>query len=248
LAAIGWIGFQVAAIDNIEQIVGTDGDRPGPAKLVGFPSLQEFAAGIEDLDARVVAVGDVDQALRVDGDTVWQIEFTVGGAFASPIQQELAIRRKLGNAVVAIAVGDVDASVGSEREVRREIKVCGIEPRRALCPNGEEQFAVMRKLEGLLQRAIGKPDVVLAVDAQAVRFQKTVLSPGGEQFAGSTIEAKYGWRGDDVSFIRGPGVFSAVKHEHMVVRVHGNSRNLAKHESIRELRPAVHHGVWFAGR
>src|SRR5215510_6926868 len=104
----------------------------------------------------------------------------------------------------------------------------------------------MRKLEDLLERAIGEPDVVLTVYAKPMWLDETVLAPGEEQFAGRTVEAEYGGGCDCVCFVSSPGIFGTMKDEDVVVRIHSNGRNLAEYEAVGKLRPAVDDGVRFA--
>ena len=101
----------------------------------------------------------------------------------------------------------------------------------------------MGKLEDLLKSAIGDPNIVVRVDAQAVRFEKTAFAPGREQFSGRSIKAENRGRDDWLSFVRGPGIFRAMKNKHMVVGIDRYSRNLAKNHAIWENRPAMNHDV-----
>ena len=90
LSAIGGVWFQVASINDVKEIVRADGQGPGAAKLWRTPHFQEFAVAVEDLNARVAAIRDVDQSLRIHGDAVRQIEFAGSAALVAPIEQELA--------------------------------------------------------------------------------------------------------------------------------------------------------------
>src|SRR5215471_5656232 len=103
----------------------------------------------------------------------------------------------------------------------------------------------MGKLEHLLQRAIRDPDVVLAVHPKTMRFQEAVLSPGGEQLARSSVETQNRGGGNDVCFVGCPGVLAPMEYKDVIVRIHGNTGDLAKDKSCRELRPAVHYGIRF---
>jgi hypothetical protein len=80
-----------------------------------------------------------------------------------------------------------------------------------------------------------------------VRLDNTILSPGREEFAGSSVKAEDGGRGNDVGFVGSPGIFRAMKDEDMVVGVNGDARDLAKDEAGRKLWPAVDNGVWLWG-
>jgi len=56
-----------------------------------------------------------------------QIEFTRAGSFVAPVEKKLSIGGEFGDAIVAVAVGDVDAAVGCERDVGRKVEVSGID-------------------------------------------------------------------------------------------------------------------------
>src|SRR5579862_1786871 len=82
----------------------------------------ERAIVIEDLDALVAAVGDVDVALSIDSDAVRRIELAVLRAFGAPGLEERSVLRELGDASIAVAVGDEDVASGIEGDVSRTIE------------------------------------------------------------------------------------------------------------------------------
>src|SRR5262249_54873354 len=92
LATIGRAWLQIAAVYNVKKIVGADGEGPRAAAVGGGPFIEEFAASVKNLDARVVAVCDVNLALRVHGYAVGQVEFAEARALLAPIELELAVR------------------------------------------------------------------------------------------------------------------------------------------------------------
>jgi len=104
--------------------------------------------------------------------------------------------------------------------------VSGIETGRSLRADREEKLTVVRKLEDLVKPAIGDPDIIAAVYAKTVRFEEKILSPGGNEFAGSSVKAKDRGRRNDLRFV-GPGVFRSMKDEDMIVRVDGYAGDLA---------------------
>ncbi len=91
----------------------------------GVPTLPnsrlELAVAVEDLDALVAGIGDVDIALRVDTAIAFTPRNWPGpGAGRSPLRDELAVLVELGDAVVgADAVGDVDVAGLVPRHVGR---------------------------------------------------------------------------------------------------------------------------------
>jgi len=99
------------------------------------------------------------------------------------------------------------------------------------------------KLENLLKRAVGDPDVVVAVDAKAVRFDEAVLPPGREQFTGSAVETEDGGGSDGMSFVCGPGIFRAVKNEDVVMGVDSDAGDLAEDHAVGENGPSMYHEI-----
>src|SRR5207237_10738556 len=76
--------------------------------------------GVEDLNALVARVGDVDVAARVDGEALHSGELTVLGSGRSPLLEELAVLVEFRDAVVrADPVCDVDVARAVPRDVGR---------------------------------------------------------------------------------------------------------------------------------
>ena len=106
---------------------GVDRDARQGAELTGFapsapPLADEFAFGIELLDAVVVGVGNVEVADRGDGDAARVVELAIARARRAELADEFARRVELLDAVVA-GVGHPDVArgigghVGGGREV-----------------------------------------------------------------------------------------------------------------------------------
>src|SRR6185436_17634777 len=72
---------------------------------------------MEDLHARVLAVGDVHQPRAVDGDAVRQYELSRATPGLAPREEQLPFLRELVDAGVAVAVGDVHVAVRQHRHV-----------------------------------------------------------------------------------------------------------------------------------
>jgi len=54
----------------------------------------------------------------------------------APVEKKLSIGGEFGDAIVAVAVGDVDAAVGCERDVGRKVEVSGIDASNFFGANG----------------------------------------------------------------------------------------------------------------
>src|SRR5579864_2914538 len=78
----------------------------GPVQIV--PLRLPFAVAVENLDAMVLAVGDVNPAVGVTANIVRDVELAGVGAGLAPGREELAARRVFVDAGVAVAVGDVE--------------------------------------------------------------------------------------------------------------------------------------------
>ena len=130
--------------------------------------MEEFAGGVEDLDALVLAVGDVDVAFRVEADGVGQVELALAGPLAAPGEEKLAGPVELHDAGVAVAVGDVDVAVWGEGDVGRLVEVALVLAGHVLFAEGHQHLAVGAELNDGVVGVVGGPDVAGGVDAQAV--------------------------------------------------------------------------------
>src|SRR5262245_14315300 len=83
----------------------------------------EIPVAVEDLNPIVASVADVDEALRIDRHRVRDIELAWRGAARSPGLDVLAVLVELGDARVAIAVGDVDVAGRIPGDIGRPIEV-----------------------------------------------------------------------------------------------------------------------------
>ena len=70
----------------------------------------ERAVVVEHLNALVAHIGDVDVALGIDGDGVGNIELAGFGTGRAPGLDELPVLVELGDAGVAVPVGDEDVA------------------------------------------------------------------------------------------------------------------------------------------
>src|SRR5438874_4490813 len=86
----------------------------GPLRLV-------LAVAVEDLDAMVLAIGDVHPALGVAADVVRDVELARVGAGLAPRVEPAAVRRIRVHARVAVAVGDVEIALRRQRRVRAAV-------------------------------------------------------------------------------------------------------------------------------
>src|SRR5205823_9094152 len=89
--------------------------RPVQVIPLRFP----FAVAVKDLNAVVLAVGDVDPAIRVATDVMRDVELARIGAGLAPRAQQFAAEREFMEAGVAVTVRDIEeVAVGRQRGVR----------------------------------------------------------------------------------------------------------------------------------
>ena len=164
----------------------------------------EHAGVVEDLDALVPLVGDVDVAGRVDGDRVRRVELPRLRSARAPRREESAVLVELRDARVgAVAVGDEDVALGVPGHVARPVELIagaagsgwrisapastattsGRRRRGRRHPHGDrfrlpahhhQDAAVGPELDDLVRSFVDDPDVVLRVDADRVREEEAV--------------------------------------------------------------------------
>ena len=69
---------------------------------------QKFAVAVEDLDAAVVTVGDIERPAGVGGDVMRRAELAFAVAGLAPRFEPVTILVELGNARIDVAVADKD--------------------------------------------------------------------------------------------------------------------------------------------
>src|SRR5262245_25028185 len=93
---------QHLAIQIAKNAAGPDllilGDREARDAAGAAPLGQELAVRVEDFDPLVVAIGDVDTALRIDDEVVREAELAGTLAALAPLRQKLAVARVLHDA------------------------------------------------------------------------------------------------------------------------------------------------------
>ena len=106
---------------NIEDLVAAAAHVHTAGAIDVVPHGEEFAFGVEDLDAVVFAVGDIDPVLDIRRNIVRDIKLTRRDPRLTPGEEQSAIGRVLVYPRVAVAIGDVDV-VGEWRQ--RHVRVC----------------------------------------------------------------------------------------------------------------------------
>src|ERR1700744_6534977 len=157
----------------------TAGDRQG-TRPVHIDDLRfVLSVPVEDLHPVVLAVGDVDPAVRVTADIVREIEFTGPGSGLAPTHQQLAVGRKLVDCGIAVTVRDINVAVGSERAVRAAAKWLVAHEWRWLfrLANLQKQFSVEREFPDGVIAVVGEIDGVVRTDIGPVGVFEDPMSP-----------------------------------------------------------------------
>src|SRR3954452_22624034 len=170
-----------AAVGHEEEAVGGEEEAVGRTPLP--PLGEELALGVEQLDAVVLAVAHVDPAVRVEDDGVRQVELAFALTLRPPLLEVAAVFRKPHDPRVAVTVGDEELARGGDRDVGRLVEPVGACARHPLPAQGHQERPLVVELPHQVMADVGGPDVLLAVDPQAVGLLHQPLAPGGEGVA-----------------------------------------------------------------
>src|SRR5436309_170795 len=102
-------------------IVGAHADRVGLMNV--RPDVEELAVLVEDLNAVVGAIGDVDAPVAIGSDGVGSVELSWSGSGRSPCHQVLSVLVELHNARVAVTVADEERAVRQPGHVGRPFEM-----------------------------------------------------------------------------------------------------------------------------
>ena len=100
--------MKISTVSHIYVAVSSDFQAPRTSKFAALPLLEKVAVAIEDLNAGVRTISDVDLSLIVDCNTVRRIELTRLVTLVTPVEKELSLGGELGHTTVAISVRDVE--------------------------------------------------------------------------------------------------------------------------------------------
>ena len=158
------------------------------------PDVEELPVLIEDLDARVGAVGDVEPPRRVDRNRVHRIHVARARlvrrrALLPPGHQILPVLVELHDAGVGVTVGHEERPVGQPRDVGRPREMLVVVPLDLELPERhDDRLAVVGHFEDLVRPVVHEPDMlvgVVGIDQDLVRADETlvVLFPGVDHLA-----------------------------------------------------------------
>src|SRR6185295_62518 len=187
-----------------DHLVRSGGDAQRPGEAVEIPRLLERAVGVEHLNPVVLAIGDVEVLVAIDDDAVRGVELAGPRAAVAPVLHQVALARELGDARVAVAVGDEGAPVGRDDgvgglvEARRRRNrpldaVRHVDPRLEAPAERLDDPSPGVELDDDVVAGVDEPHVVLGVEADAVRGvenRRAVADRAGERAVGVELEQR----------------------------------------------------------
>src|SRR5262249_24582994 len=87
------------------------------------PLVQKLAVFVEDLDARIFAVANIQAAFGVDNNAVNRVELAWAGTRLPPFEHIFSILRELNDARVLVSVSDIEVAIRHECHVGRLIEM-----------------------------------------------------------------------------------------------------------------------------
>src|SRR6266851_4488289 len=229
-----------------EDLVGAGGDANGPGRAGGHGAggggglvadggasigidgnidgddAKEFSISIEDLDAAVAAVRDVNIVVRIDRDAVRGVELAGLVAGFAPGFEPVAVLVDFGDAGIHVAVADVGVAGSVPRDVG-DLAEHSIERRK-------RRLDVLERLGAF----VGDPNVVVLVDFHGVSEGPgvEVVAYFAEKFSvGSEFEELRG-----ACSIGRAGAVAAGEDEDVPLGIHGDARGFAKVEIGRKFQ------------
>src|SRR5580704_885873 len=159
-----------------------DADCPGRAHLI--IGLLEIQIVVEDLNAKIVAIGNVNIAWAVHRNGMRSVELSGRDSARSYRFDKLAVFGVLCDTGVAIAIRDEDISRGVPSDVGRPIKAVGLRLRGRLLKQAWSRFrtpaqkhlnpAFRIELDDHVRSFVDCPDVVLRIDPNRMSKQEPI--------------------------------------------------------------------------
>src|SRR5438552_9137521 len=97
------IDLQNAAGDRVGHVKGVVWSEHQAKGTSKFPLPQKPAIPVEDLDARILPIADIDQ-VAINHDRVGRIELSGAGALHSPAHQHIAVLVELEHPRIPVAI------------------------------------------------------------------------------------------------------------------------------------------------
>ena len=151
-----------------------------------LPLVEKLAVRVEDLDAIVLAIPDVDPSLCVDRNSVRQVELARAVAFLAPCGEEGTVFRELRDSGIAVTVGNVEVAVGREGDiggtVERVVAFTALSP----AAHDHQYTSPGTELEDNMEAAVGDPEIAFGINLQTVRGLEQTLTHRANEAALAT--------------------------------------------------------------
>src|SRR5208282_1700650 len=140
------------------------------------PLLDKVAVCIKNLYPLILTVANIYPSVFVDGHAMRQVEFTNACAVFSPCLDVVSVAIELYDARIAIAIRHVNVAILCESHVGRLVEqpVClgaGVDS-----TQHQQNITGRIQLEHEVAAVVGRPDVVVRVNAQTVRMRKKAFA------------------------------------------------------------------------
>src|SRR5712692_4636633 len=177
------IDLQNAAGDSVGHIKGMVWGQHQAKWTPQFPLPQKPAIPVEDLDAGILPVANIDQ-VAINHDRVGSVELSGAGSLHSPAKQFIAVLVELQYPRIPVAIRDVDVAVSVPGNVGWLIEVPHVISGNTHPPQCKQHLPFRAKLQNHMRADVGGPDVVFDVDVHQVRCDERVVGKAAKEFAG----------------------------------------------------------------
>src|SRR5207302_9390128 len=99
-------------------LIGSIGEAERPRRSRQVPNRFPSALSIENLDAAIATVGDINDVVIVDHQTVRSVEVARLAAALTPGLDEISVLIELGDSRIAVPVGDKHAAILAPADIR----------------------------------------------------------------------------------------------------------------------------------
>src|SRR5262249_1646910 len=176
-------------IGDVDHVVLVDENVARPPELLPFGN--ELAVRLENLNAVVGAVGDVDASHRIESDTVRRVEFARPLAVLAPRGDECPVLGELDDAVVgpfALPIDDIDFAARRDHDRATRTQIAGSVAGHSRLAQNHQHLAVGSKLDDISALAVpgdlvAAPHIALVVYIETVRNRELIRADRRLKFA-----------------------------------------------------------------
>ena len=191
----------------------------------------------EDLETVILPVGHVNTVFVLPY-AMHKVELARAIARLTPRDEQLPILGEFVNTTVAVAVGDIEITVGREGDIGGVVEgwasmedgsvLLSVTCVSRLAPitNGHEELAIVSELHGHLGSPVYQIDAIVWTDAYAVGILDNILAPRVEKLAPSVEDHE--------------GMVGSGEYMDVVLRINGYSADLTPTPAVGKLAPTLH--------